>query len=105
MLVWGVRFFSFMNGFFGYNQIQIKTEDQHKMTFICPWGKFAYKKIHFGLKNAGATFKREINFAFHDIKTIVEPYIDDLPVHSCKRIDHPYYLCLMFERCKNYKYA
>jgi hypothetical protein len=28
--------FSFMDGFSGYNQIQIKPEDQHKMTFICP---------------------------------------------------------------------
>jgi hypothetical protein len=32
----------FMDGFSGYNQIQIKPEDQHKMTFICPWGTFAY---------------------------------------------------------------
>ena len=28
--------FSFMDGFSGYNQIQIKPEDQHKSTFICP---------------------------------------------------------------------
>jgi hypothetical protein len=28
--------FSFMDGFSSYNQIQIKPEDQHKMTFICP---------------------------------------------------------------------
>ena len=27
---------SFMDGFFEYNQIQIKPEDQHKTTFICP---------------------------------------------------------------------
>ena len=36
--------FSFMDGFSGYNQIQIKPEDQHKTAFICPWGTFAYKK-------------------------------------------------------------
>jgi hypothetical protein len=34
--------FSFMDGFSGYNQIQIKPEDQHKMAFICPWGTLAY---------------------------------------------------------------
>jgi hypothetical protein len=28
--------FSFMDGFSRYNQIQIKPEDQHKTTFICP---------------------------------------------------------------------
>jgi hypothetical protein len=48
--------FSFMDGFSGYNQIQIKPEDQHKMEFIYPWGTFAYRKMPLGLKNAGATF-------------------------------------------------
>ena len=38
----GSELFSFMDGFSGYNQIQIKLEDQHKTAFICPWGNFAY---------------------------------------------------------------
>jgi len=37
----GSEVFSFMDIFSGYNQIQIKHEDQHKTTFICPWGTFA----------------------------------------------------------------
>jgi hypothetical protein len=45
------QIFSFMEGFSGYNQIQIKPEDQHKMTFICPWGTFGYRKMPFILKN------------------------------------------------------
>ena len=53
----GSEVFSFMDGFSGYNQIQIKLEDQHNKTFICPWGTFMYKKILFGLKNVGATFQ------------------------------------------------
>jgi hypothetical protein len=53
----GCEAFSFMDGFSGYNQKQIKLEDQHKTTFICPWGTFAYHKMPFGLKNAGATFQ------------------------------------------------
>ena len=52
----GSKVFLFMNVFSGYNQIQIKLEDQHKTSFICPWGTFAYKKIPFGLKNVGANF-------------------------------------------------
>ena len=88
----GSEVFSFMDGFSGYNQIQIKTEDQHKTAFICPWGTFTYKKMPFGLKNDGETFQWAMNFAFHDIKTIGEPYLDDLPAHSRKRIDHPNHL-------------
>jgi hypothetical protein len=36
----GCEVFSFMDGFSRYNQIQIKPEDQHKKTFIHPWGTF-----------------------------------------------------------------
>ena len=89
-----------MDGLSGYNQIQIKPENQHKIACICPWGTFTYKKMPFGLKNVGATFQREMNFSFHDIKSIVEPYLDDLPAHSHKRIDHPDHLRLIFERCR-----
>jgi hypothetical protein len=74
----GCEDFSFMDGFSGYNQIQIKPEDQHKTTFICPWGTFAYRKMPFGLKNAGATFQWAMSFSFHDLKHIVEAYLDDL---------------------------
>jgi hypothetical protein len=28
---------SFMDGFSGYKQIEIKPEYQHKITFVCPW--------------------------------------------------------------------
>ena len=65
--------FSFMDGFSGYNQIDILPTDQHNKTFIFPWGTFAYRKLPFGLKNVGATFQRVISYAFHDIKHIVEP--------------------------------
>ena len=51
-------------------------------------GTFAYRKLLFGLKNTGATFQRAMSYAFHDIKHIVEPYIDDLPAHSQQREDH-----------------
>ena len=47
----GDEIFSFMDGFYGYNQIQIKPEDQHKTTFT-----FAFRKMPFSLKNVGATF-------------------------------------------------
>lgn len=41
----GSEIYSFMDGFSGYNQINIMPADQHKMAFICPWGTFAYKKL------------------------------------------------------------
>jgi hypothetical protein len=94
--------FSLMDGFSGYNQINIALEDQHKTAFICPWGTFAYWKLPFGLKNAGATFQRAMSYAFHDIKNIIQPYLDDLPTHSMCRVDHPNHLRAIFVRCQFY---
>jgi hypothetical protein len=95
--------FSFMDGFSGYNQIEILPADQHKTAFICPWGTFAYRKLPFGLKNAGATFQRAMSYAFHDIKHIAEPYLDDLPAHSSNRPDHIDHLRAIFLRCRFYR--
>jgi len=99
----GSELFSFMDGFSGYNQIQIKPEDQHKITFICPWGTFAYRKMPFGLKNAVATFQHAMTFVFHDLKHMVKSYLDDLASHSLKRVDHITHLRLVSERCRYYR--
>jgi hypothetical protein len=99
----GSVIFSFMDGFSGYNQIEILPADQHKTAFICPWGTFAYRKLPFGLKNAGATFQRAMSYAFHDIKHIAEPYLDDLPAHSSNRPDHIDHLRAIFLRCRFYR--
>jgi hypothetical protein len=76
--------FSLMDGFSGYNQINIVPEDQHKTTFICPWGTFSYRKLPFGLKNDSATFQRAMYYDFHGIKHIIQPYLDNLPAHSMR---------------------
>ena len=92
-----------MDGFSGYNQIQIKPEDQHKREFIFPWGNFAYWKMPFDLKNARETFQHDMTFPFHDLKHIVEAYLDNLVAHSRKRADHSTHLQLVFERCRYYR--
>ena len=46
-------------------------------------GLFEYLVMTFGLKNAGATYQRAMNFIFHDlIGKLVEIYIDDVVVKS-----------------------
>jgi len=92
-----------MDGFSGYNQINISPADQHEMAFICPWGTFTYKKFPFGLKNASVTLQCETSYVFHDIRHIVQPYLDDLSAHSAKRQDHPNHLGKIFRRCQHYR--
>ena len=95
----GSEVFSFMDNFFGYNKIQIKPEDQHKTAFICHWGTFAHWKMPFGLNNVGATFQRAMTLIFHDLKSIIEVFLDDLAAYSHMRMRHSYHLRLVFERC------
>ena len=38
----GHEVFSFMDGFFGYNQIHILKEDHNKTAFTTRWGTFTY---------------------------------------------------------------
>ena len=74
----GKKFFSFLDGFSGYNQIHIAPEDQDKTTFTFPWGTFAYRVLPFGLCNAPATFQRAVLEIFSDlVNDSVEIYMDD----------------------------
>ncbi|XP_057853197.2 uncharacterized protein LOC131063406 [Cryptomeria japonica] len=79
----GKQFFSFLDGFSGYNQIRIAPEDQDKTTFTRPWGTFAYNVLPFGLCNAPATFQRAMLSIFADlVNDCVEVYMDDFTVHD-----------------------
>jgi hypothetical protein len=43
-----------------------------------------------------------MSYAFHDIKHIVKPYLDDLPAHSMRWVDHPIHLRAIFLHCRFY---
>jgi hypothetical protein len=84
----GHKVISFMDGNAGYNQIFIAIEDISKTAFRCPGhiGLFEWIVMTFGLKNAGATYQRAMNYIFHElISKIVEIYIDDVVITS---LDH-----------------
>ncbi|RDY13701.1 Retrovirus-related Pol polyprotein, partial [Mucuna pruriens] len=51
----------------GYMQIYIAPEDQHKTTFTCPFGTFAYTRMPFGLCNAPGTFQHCMTSIFSDV--------------------------------------
>jgi len=79
----GKKYFSFLDGCSGYNQIQIAEEDQEKTTFTFPWGTYAYRVVPFGLCNAPATFQRVVLAIFFDlIHDCVEVYMDEFTVYG-----------------------
>ena len=75
-----------MDVFSGYNQIKMDETNQEKTSFITNQGLFCYKVVHFGLKNAGATYQRMVNRMFHQqIGWNVEVYMDDMLVNGLMR--------------------
>jgi hypothetical protein len=75
-------------------------EDIHKTAFRVPGavGLFEYVVMTFGLKNAGATNQRAMNYIYHDfISKLVEIYIDDVVVKSTLTGRHLEDLCQVFE--------
>jgi hypothetical protein len=81
----GNKILSFMDGNASYNQIFMAPKDIHKTAFRVPGavGLFEYVVMTFGLKNAGATYQRDMNYIYHDlIGKLVEIYIDDVVVKS-----------------------
>ncbi|XP_071939803.1 uncharacterized protein [Coffea arabica] len=72
-----------LDGFSGFLQIPVAPEDQEKITFTCPFGTFAYRRMPFGLCNAPATFQRCMVSIFSDyVENIIEVFMDDFTVYG-----------------------
>ena len=76
-------FYCFLDGYSGYFQIEISTDDQEKTTFTCPFGTYADRRMPFGLCNAPTTFQRCMLSIFSDmVERIMEVYIGDITVYG-----------------------
>jgi hypothetical protein len=76
---------SFLDTYFGYNQIQLKVEDEDKTAFITPHGVYCYKTMPFGLKNEGATYQRCMSACLKEqIGRNVKVYVEDIVIKSTK---------------------
>jgi ribonuclease HI len=87
----GHKVISFMGGNAGYNQIFMAVKDISKTAFRCPGhiGLFEWIVMTFGLKNAGETYQRAMNYIFDElIGKIVEIYIDDVVIKSLDHESH-----------------
>ena len=74
----GQEAYSFTDGFSGYHQIKITSEDRRKMTFVIEWGCFQYTVMPFGLKNAPVIFSFIIITTFKQfIHKFLGVYFDD----------------------------
>jgi hypothetical protein len=63
----GHKYYCFLDGYSGYNQVLVDPEDQETTAFTCPVGTFAYRRMPSGLCNAPVTFQRCMISIFFDM--------------------------------------
>ncbi|GJS44676.1 reverse transcriptase domain-containing protein [Tanacetum coccineum] len=79
-----------------YIQIPIDLKDQEKITFTCPYGTFAYRRMPFSLCNSPGTFQSCMMAIFHDMikKTmeILKKKLTEAPILIALDWDQPFEL-------------
>ena len=66
----------------GFYQIEVEEDSVDKTAFITPFGKYAFKRMPFGLRNAPAVFQRVMEIVLRNCYQFSAPYIDDIVVFS-----------------------
>lgn len=96
----GHAFYCFLDGYSGYYQIEISLENQEKITFTCPFGTSAFRRMPFGLCNALATFQRCMLSIFSDmVEQFLEVFMDDFSVFGVSFDDCLTNLQKVLSRC------
>ncbi|GJW77918.1 reverse transcriptase domain-containing protein [Tanacetum coccineum] len=79
----GFPFKCFLDAYKGYHHIQMSEDDEEKTAFYTDQGTYCYRKMPFGLKNAGATYQRLVDSAFQtQLGRNLEAYVDDMVIKS-----------------------
>ena len=94
--------YCFLDGYSGYNQIAIASEDQEKSTFTYPYGTFAFRRMPFRLCNAPATFQICMMSIFSDlVEEVTEIFMDDFSVYGYSFEDCFKNLETVLQRCQD----
>ena len=72
----------------GFYQVEVEPTSREKTAFICPFGKFEFTRMPFGLRNAPAVFQRCMEVVLSECYEFSAPYIDDIIVFSGNGKEH-----------------
>ncbi len=81
----------------GFHQVMVEEKDRDKTSFVCPFGKFRFRRMPFGLTNAPSVFQRLMDEVLVDCEEFARVYIDDILVVSGDWSMHLVHLRKLFE--------
>ena len=82
------QFFSTFDLARGFFQVSLEKTDREKITFLTQFGKFRFKVMPFGLRNAPATFQRHMDCILGEYNEFTNVCINDNSVFSANWDGH-----------------
>ena len=82
------RFLSKIDLAKGFYQVPLSQDAQAKSAFTTLFGKFEFRRMPFGMKNAPATFQRLMDTVLVGQDQHAAPYLDDVLIFSTTWEDH-----------------
>lgn len=84
----------------GFHQAKVKVADRPKTAFVCPFGKFQYLRMPFGLCNAPSVFQRLMDVVLSSSTDVSAVYIDEVLVMRGSWDEHLVHLDRVFKCLK-----
>jgi len=98
----GAKLYSAFDLRSSYHQMPMHEDDADKTTFIVRTGTYRFKRVPFGLCNAGSTFQRLMDLALNGLNfNMCLVHLDDIIVYSADVNEHIGRLEKLFERLRS----
>ena len=93
------KVFSVLDATSGYWQIELDDESTELCTFNTPFGRYAFKRLPFGISSSQDIFQSVMTDIFSDIKG-VEVIVDDILIWARNEEEHNAILRKVLERAR-----
>ena len=97
----GAQYFTTLDLFWGYHQVELDERDAYKTAFSTPEGHFEFTRLPFGLSNSPRTFQRLMYIVLSGLHgTVCYVYLDDVVIYAKNLKEHAEKFDLVMNRLR-----